>query len=154
MRGNPKNPEFIYKNCLFILICLNFSHLQSTLHLMQCTYWDIFSIAQNSFWTHQFLLMLLLFFVSLLPHWNKVSLWGFFSPWETKKVTQGEIGWIGRVGHGGHAGFGQKLLNTQHSVGNCARKLPILKWANVLLKESSKKSSLKRNAASRSNASW
>ena len=28
---------------------LNFSHLQSTLHLMQYTYWDAFSTALNSF---------------------------------------------------------------------------------------------------------
>ena len=30
---------------------LNFSHLQSTLHLMQYTYWDFFCTAQNSVWT-------------------------------------------------------------------------------------------------------
>ena len=33
---------------------------------------------------------------------------------------------------GGHAIFGQKLLNTQHSVGRCAGKSPIMKWANAL----------------------
>ena len=42
------------------------------------------------------------------------------------------------MGQGGHAVFGQKLLNTQHSVGRCARKSHIMKWANAL-KESSKK---------------
>ena len=39
---------------------------------------------------------------------------------------------------GGHAVFGQKLLNTQHGVGRCARKSPIMKWANMS-KESSEK---------------
>ena len=63
-RGDPKAPEFICKNCVFILTCLNFSHLQSTLHLMQYTYRNIFSSAQNCFWTHWFwcFLVLLLFF--------------------------------------------------------------------------------------------
>ena len=50
--------------------------------------------------------------------------------------------------------FGQKLLNTQGSVGRCACKSPIVKWANAL-KESSKNYSLKLNAASlKLNASW
>ena len=48
--GGPKdNWNFFYKNCVFILICSNFSHLQSALHLMQYTHRDIFSTAQNSF---------------------------------------------------------------------------------------------------------
>ena len=49
MRGDPKKPEFIYKNCVFILTCLNFSHLQSALHLMHYTYRDIFSHCSNQF---------------------------------------------------------------------------------------------------------
>ena len=31
-----------------------------------------------------------------------------------------------------HAIFDQKLLNTQHGVGRCACKLPIMEWAKVL----------------------
>ena len=34
--------------------------------------------------------------------------------------------------------FGEKLLNTQHGVGKCTCKSPIMKWANTL-EESSKK---------------
>ena len=49
--------------------------------------------------------------------------------------------------------FGQNMLSTQPCVGRCARKSPIMKWANAL-KESSKKNSLKSNAASHNNASW
>ena len=45
----PKTQNLFIKTCVFILTCLNFSHLQSTLHLMQYTYGDIFSTAQNSF---------------------------------------------------------------------------------------------------------
>ena len=45
---------------------------------------------------------------------------------ENKKVSWGEIGWIGKVGHSGHAVFGQKMLNIQHSVGRCACKSPIM----------------------------
>ena len=48
--------------------------------------------------------------------------------------------------------FGQKLMNTQHSVGRYAHKSAIMKWANVL-KESSKKNSLKPKTASHNNAS-
>ena len=47
--GISQTQELIYNNCVFILTCLNFSHLQSTLHLMQHTYWDILSTVQNSF---------------------------------------------------------------------------------------------------------
>ena len=68
------------------------------------------------------------------------------------KVAWGMIGWIGRVGRWGHAVFGQKLLNTQHSVGRYAGKSPIMmKWANTL---SLKKNLLKPNTASHNNASW
>ena len=137
--GTQKHQNVFIKNCVFILKCLNFSHLQSTLHLIQYTYWDVFSIVLNSFWTCRFwcLLVLLLFFVLPLPRWQNVSLWRLFSSRETKKVTLGEIRWIGRVGHQGHAIFGQKLLNTQCGVGRCARKSPIMKWV-ATLKESSK----------------
>ena len=96
-----------------------------------------------------------IFFVSPLPHQQNISLWGHFSSKETtkqKKVAWDATGWIGRVRYGGHAIFGQKLLNTQCSVGRCARKSPIMKWANAL-KESSK-NSLMLNTASHNNASW
>ena len=50
MRGHPKNQNWFIKNYVFILTCLNFSHLESTLHLMQCniTIETFFSTAQNS----------------------------------------------------------------------------------------------------------
>ena len=55
------------------------------------------------------------------------------------------------MGYRGHSVFGQKLLNTQHGVGRCACKSPIMKWANTL---SLQKNSLKLNAASHNNARW
>ena len=134
MWGGTQKQNLFIKNCVFILTYLNFSNLQSTLHLMQYTYQDVFPSAQNHFWTHQFwyFLVLLLFFVSPLPHWKNISSEDFFSSGETNKVTQGKIRWLGRVGHGGHAGFGQKLLNTECSVGRCAHKSPIMKWMDIL----------------------
>ena len=68
-----------------------------------------------------------------------------------KKGCSGQSGWRGRVGRRGHAIFGQKRLHTQCSVGRCTS--PIMKRAKAL-KESSKKYSLKLNAASYNNASW
>ena len=74
--GTPQTRNLFIKVCVFILTRLNFSHYQSTLHLIQYTYQDIFSTAQNSFWACWFwcLLVLLSFFVLSLPHWQNVSL--------------------------------------------------------------------------------
>ena len=77
----------------------------------------------------------------------------FFHPGKQQKCCSGKIGWIGRVATGVMLFFNQKLLNTQHSVGRCACKAPIMKWANAL-KETCKKNSLKLNAAPHNNASW
>ena len=138
--GDPPKPEFIYKYCVFILTCLNFSHLQSTLHLMQYTYQDVFSTASNSFWTHRFwcLLVLLPFFVSLLPHQENVSLWGVFFIQGNKKCYSG-WDWVNREGRTRES-CRFKSKTAEHSVwcGKCACKSPIMKWANML-KESSKK---------------
>ena len=50
----------------------------------------LFSTAQNSFWIRWFwcLLVLLPFFVSPLPHWQNVSLWGFFIQGIKKKLPR------------------------------------------------------------------
>ena len=50
MRGHQKTPGIsLLKRCAFIRTHLNLSHLQSTLHLMQYIYQDVFYTAQNSF---------------------------------------------------------------------------------------------------------
>ena len=140
---------------MFILTCLNFSHLQSILHLMQYTYGDFFHCSK------QFLNSSVLMPLSASVVFGFISstsakcfpLRTFFNQGNKKKVNWGEIRWLSRVEHGSHAVSGQKLLNSQCSLGRCARKSPIMKWANAL-KESSKKISLKLNATSHNNASW
>ena len=96
------------------------------------------STAENCFWTRWFwcLLVLLPFFSSIS---NTFPFEDFFHPEKQKKVARDEIVWVGRVGHRGHAVFGQKLLSTQCGMGMCARRSPVMKWANGL-KESSKNS--------------
>ena len=70
---------------------------------------------------------------------------------QQKKVARGEIEWIERVGCGSHAIFGQKLLNTQHSVGGAL--VNHSSWKRQMCWVF-KKNSLKPNAASPNNASW
>ena len=41
-RGTQKTQNLFIKNCVVILTCLNSSHLQSTLPMMQYTYRDFF----------------------------------------------------------------------------------------------------------------
>ena len=134
MRGErPPKLEFICKK-LHILTCLNFSLLRSTLHLMQFTHWDIFSTAQNSLRTHWFWCLLVLLVFSCFPSSTLAKhfpLRTFFIQGSKKNVTWDKITWIGRVGYGGHAVLSQKLLNTQHRVGRCTYKSPIMKWANM-----------------------
>ena len=126
MRGNPSKPEFIYKN-LYILTCLNFSHLQSALHLMQCTYWHILVPFSAS-------VMLCFTFSTSAKYFPLRTFFIQGNKRKQTKVAWGETGWIVRVGHGGHDSFGQKLLNTQHGVGRYAHKSQIMKWANALKK--------------------
>ena len=132
---------------LFIKNVWIYSHMFKLQSLSQYSPFDaihllrLFSTAQNRFWTHWFwcLLVFPLFFCftsSILA--KHFSLRIFFIWGNKKNVSHSQIRWIRRVGHGSHAIFGPKLLNTQCSVGRCADKLPITKWANVL-KESSKK---------------
>ena len=95
------------KTCVFVLTCLNFSHLQSTLHPMQYTPRDFLATAQNSF--ELMILMpfnasaLFCFISSTLA--NHFPLRTFFIWGNEKNVTRGEIRWAGRVGNGVHAGF-------------------------------------------------
>ena len=60
--------------------------------------------------------------------------------------------WIGRIGQRVHDIFGQNLLNTQCGVARCARKTPVVKWANAL--KVFKNIPLKPDASSHNNASW
>ena len=92
LQGGTQKTELTYKNCVCILTCLNVSHLQSTLHVMQCTYGDVFPLLKtvselidfDAFWCfcHFFL-------VSPLPHGQNVSPWGLYSSRETRKGSLG-----------------------------------------------------------------
>ena len=114
--GGPKKQNLLIK-IVYSFSRLNFNHLQSTLHLMEYTYWDVFSTTQNRFWTPWFLCLLVFlpFFCFTFITWKNISHWRLFSSEETNKVTQGETRWIEKVGYGGHAIFSQKLLNTESS---------------------------------------
>ena len=131
--GDPKNPKFIYKK---LYIYSYMFKLQSSLKFspFNAVYLlRLFFHYSKWFWTHQFwwLLVILPFFVSPLLHWQNVSLWGLFSSGKKKSCSE----WDQMNKKGGAPGpavLGQKLLNTQHSVGRYAHKSPIMKWANAL----------------------
>ena len=118
------------------------------------TYQDIFCTVQNSFWTCWFWchLVLLPFFVLLLPHQQKVSPWGVFHLGKHKKVARGGIWWIGRAGHRDHDIFWVKNCWTLSTV-----------WVGALVHHHEmgkhiervfQKNLLKQNTASHNNASW
>ena len=98
-------------------------------------HWATPARAQNSFWTHWFwcLLVLWLFFVSPLQA-KHFPLRMFFHPWKKKKSCLGRDSVNREGGAWGPCGLGQKLLNTQCSVGRCAPESPTMKWANTLEK--------------------
>ena len=96
-RGDPKKQELIYKK-----LCIYF-YMVKLQPLSKFTLFDaihlFFSTAENSFWICRFwcLLVLLPFFVSPLPHWLNVSLWGIFSTRGNKKSHLGQD-WVNREG--------------------------------------------------------
>ena len=110
---------------------------------MHCTYWDMFSTAQNSFWTHWFwcLLVFLLCFVSHFP------LRTFFN--QRNKQTKNCSGW--------------DLVNRMGEVWGSHWTLTVV-WTGVLINHPLwngqntervfNKNSLKPNAASHTTTSW
>ena len=141
IRGRPPKLEFIYKKlCIHIYMF----KLQSP-----SKYSPFGAIHLSRYFFHcskQFLNLSILMSLSASAIFGFTSftsakhfpLKTFFTLGNKPKCHLGEIGWIGMVGHRGHAIFGQKLLNTQCTVGRCTHKSPIMKWANAL-KESQKK---------------
>ena len=85
-----------------------------------------FSTAQNSFWTHRFLMPFSASAVFCFTSSTSAKCFHLrtSSFGKQRKSYSGDIGWIGRVGHRGHAIFGQKLPNTQRDVGRCVLNLP------------------------------
>ena len=129
-KGWPKNPRIYLLKSIFILTCLKFSHLQSTL--------DAIPLTRCFFHcSKQFLNLLIrmpfsayaIFCFTSFTSAKHFPLWTFTIR-ETKNVTWHEIRRPGRVGQRGHAISGQKLLTTHHGVGGCIQKSPTMKWAN------------------------
>ena len=90
--GDPQKWNLCIKSCVFILTCLNFSHLQSTVHLMQYTSWDVFSSAQIKFLNSLILMPLRTsaIFCFTPSTWAKhLSLRTFFYPGKQKKCCWG-----------------------------------------------------------------
>ena len=139
MRETPPKWNLFTKNCIFIFLCLKFSHLESTLRLMQDTYWDIFPLLKTLFEFIDFdTFQCFCHFLFHLFHIGTTL--GFplttFSIRENKKSC---LGWDWMKRESGAWGTcSQKLLNTEHGVSRWACKWLILKWA-IALKESSKK---------------
>ena len=115
-RGPQKNLEFIYKGCVFILTCVNFSHLQSTLHFVHYTSQDFLSTAQNSFWTCWFwcLFVFLLFLFHLLHIGKKCFPLRTFFHQGNKKSHSGGVGVNREGGAQGSYCFWSK--SAEHSV--------------------------------------
>ena len=96
MRGDPKPQNLFIKYCVFILTCLNFSHLQSTLHFMQYTYQDIVFHCSKQFLNLSILMPFSVsaFFCFTSSTWAKcLPLRTFFCIQRNKqkKIAQGEI---------------------------------------------------------------
>ena len=113
MRGDPKTTIiYLYKNCEFILTCLNFSHLQSTLHLRQYTT-KTFFYCSNHFLNSSILMAFCASAVLLFHLFHMISSWWHdinmmtsakcfplwtFSSRETKKKSCSGWDWVNREG--------------------------------------------------------
>ena len=125
-RGDQKKT---IKKCVFFHVYISATF--KALHLMQYIYQD-FSALLKVFKLNQFLCLLKgasdIFCFTSSTSAKSFPLRTFFQPGK-QKVTLA----VNRVGGaGGHTIFGQKLVNIQLLVGRCARKSPIMKWANTL----------------------
>ena len=159
IRGDPKNTRiYLLKNHAFILACLNFSHIQGTLHLMQCTYWDTFPLFK-SFWAHWFwcLLVFLPFFcLTSSTSVKHFPLRTFFIQGKKKKLLGPRLGLL-RGWDTGVMPFLVKKCWTQNDVGRytgetrCTGNHP--SW-NGQTHWVFKKNSVKPNAASHNNSRW
>ena len=138
MRRDPPKSGII-KNCVFILTCLNFNHLESTLHWCNSPIETFFHCSQ------QFLNLLI-----LMPFSSSATLFHLFHtgkmfPFKDlfhmgkqKKVAWGKTRWIGRVGKEGSCHFGSKTAEPQCGMGRYVHSSPIIKWANMLNESSEK----------------
>ena len=102
-RGTPKKWNLFFKNCVFILTCLNFSHLQITLHVMHNTYQHIFFHCSKLFLNSSILMPFCAsaIFCFTSPTEQNISLWGpFFHPGNKTKLLGERSGEEGGWGTG------------------------------------------------------
>ena len=97
--GDPNKLEYVYKKlCIYsYMFELQSPPEYSPFDAIRLSRW--FSHCSNSFWAHRFgcLVVLLLFFVSPLPHPQNISLGGHFLSGETKR-SHLVWGWVNRKG--------------------------------------------------------
>ena len=140
-KERPKKQNLFIKNCLFILTCLNFSHLQSTLHLIQCTCRDIFHCSKHLL--NSSILMPLS--TSVIFRFASSTLAKFFPlrnffHWGNKQKSLLGQDLVNRKGGAwGSCRFWSKPPEHSGSAGRCTCKSPIMKWANALKKPSKNK---------------
>ena len=122
--GPPSPQNLSIKSCVFILIYLNFRHLQSTLHLMQYTYIEMsFPLLKTVFELVDFdALVLLLFFCFTSSTSAKHFYLGTFFIWGNKKKSQS---WWDQVNRGRALGVMPFLVK------NCGTLSMV--WAGALL---------------------
>ena len=142
---------YLLKIGVFILTCLNFSHIQSTPCLMHYTFEMFFPLLR----TVLNLSILMPFSASAVfcftsSTWEKRFPLRIFSPRKLKKVAQGGIRWIERMGHGGHAVFWSKTAQHSAWFGQVCSHHEMGKHTERVLKKFTEK---KFTAASHNNAS-
>ena len=149
----PKTQNLFIKTCVFILTCLNFSHLQSTLHLMQYTYGDTFFHCSKQFLNSLVLMPFSAYAIFCITSSTSAKcflLRTFFIQGNTQKS---HLGWD-QVNRQGRA---CRVIFTKHWW------ILSTVWAGVLINHPScngqtrwvfKKNSLKLNAASHNTTSW
>ena len=97
--------QYLLKNCIFTLTYLNFSNLQSTIHLMPYTYQDSFSpLLKLVFYSSYFMLFSAsaVFCFTSSTSAKCFPLRTFFIQRNKKKLLRARCGRIGKVEHGGH----------------------------------------------------
>ena len=130
--GDPPQIEFTYKNCVYSYMFkphVTFKILSTRCNIPIETFFHCSKKSLNSSVLMPFSASAV--FCYLFHIGKKFPFKDYFHQGQQKKITQGEIRWIERVGHGDHAVFHQKLLNTQHSMGRCAPKSPIMKLTHT-----------------------
>ena len=146
-KRDQKNPRNLFiKNCVLILTCLNFSHLQVLSIWCSTPIETFFSLLKTVFELNWFwcLLVFLRFLVSCLPHCQNVSLQGIFSL--GKQTKKSHLGWdqVNREGRAwGSCHFWSKTAEltvrcgqmcsqiAHHEMGKCTERISPQKFTEA-----------------------